>query len=290
MAIGSPHPGHRWCAPDVDQRRGEVVDQAGRRGRAAGRCRRPAVRRRSITRAHHHPSRSASPQDVATSRSGAMPKPELSRLSPPMNSHRRPPEHGQADVVDHLALVVLVDGDGPGAAGRASATAAVGNGNERDRPHEADPRALGPQRAHRGADVARRACRTRPRRHRRRRCRADLGHAARRRRASSSVRRRAGRVVGREVVADVVALLGRAEDETQLGLAGAAASSRRAPSRRPGGGPRSAGHVDRLRGVGEVVVAEHQHRVAPPVGQVERAAGRARPPRPTSTGASTRWR
>ena len=55
---------------------------------------------------------------MATSRSGAMPNPELSRLMPPMKWTGCPPEYGQPDVVDHLALIVLVDGDGPGALGR----------------------------------------------------------------------------------------------------------------------------------------------------------------------------
>ena len=133
--------------------------------------------------------------DAATSRSGAMPNPELSRLSPPMKCDRAAAEHREAHVVDHLALVVLVDRDRPRTARPRPTIASVGNGNSvigRTQPTRR-PR---PGAAHRGAHVTSRACRTRRRRPRRRR-RTRSRPAARCRSSISAGRRRARVVVAR---------------------------------------------------------------------------------------------
>ena len=81
-----------------------------------------------------------------------MPKPELSRLSPPMKWTGALTEHRQADVVDHLALVVLVDRHRPRPACR------VGDDSARERERvtgRTNPtaHALGSQLADRGLDV-----------------------------------------------------------------------------------------------------------------------------------------
>ena len=111
---GAAH-GHRLAAPraevvgaHVDEGRDEVVDQAGRcaGGRSVGTkpvidvaTRRP--RRRSARFRMPHV------EVGGDAEAGAVEAEAADELD------RRPPEHGQAHVVDHLSLVVLVDGHGP---------------------------------------------------------------------------------------------------------------------------------------------------------------------------------
>ena len=79
-------------------------------------------------------------------------------------------------------------------------------------------------------------------------------------------------VVG-EVVADVVALLDVAERRHQPGAAAAARGAVEGPVVLRQRAEVDGLDVDRLVGVGEVVVAVEHHRVAPAVGQVERQLG-----------------
>ena len=124
MAMGSPQPGQRWWAPTSMSVGREVVDQPGGLGGGG------SVGSATYSHSALPPAAQESRPDrsTATSRSGAMPNPELSRLRPPMKSTGAAPEHGEAHVVDHLALVVLVDRDRPGAPAAAGHSCRSGRG------------------------------------------------------------------------------------------------------------------------------------------------------------------
>ena len=206
-----------------------------------------------------------------------MPKPELSIDEPADERHRRAPEHGQPDVVDHLPLVVLVDGHRP-AALRRLGNGLAGKGNQRDRPGEADALTRLAQLAHRVADEARR------------RAERDDDHlgvvapaasrcAAARRRASASVLATPVGVVLGQVVADALALLGASRARRSAWPRRCRRSRRSSAHSGRGGSSRIGGQLDRLVGVGEEVVAEQQHRIAPAQRHVDRVDRQLRRPR-----------
>ena len=215
IAIGSPQPGQRWCSPTSMS--AGVKSSTRRAGSIGG-----ASVGMTVAPGIVPASSETSSSSVPASRSRRYVDVEVGRdaearaveAEPPMNCTGRAPEHREAHVVDHLALVVLVDRDG--AARRRPRGHDLGREREqRDRPHVADRRPSARSSRHRGADVLRRACRTRRRPPRRRRQKpvSTSGSTPREHRLGA---RRAPTVVVGEVVADVVALLAVAERRHEL--------------------------------------------------------------------------
>ena len=102
MAIGSPQPGHRWWAPTSIS--AGVKSSTSRAGASVARR---WARLGSGLLAHRGPLHHVEDRGGAgrsTSRSGAMPNPELVEAEPTDELDGARPEHGQAHVVDHLAL------------------------------------------------------------------------------------------------------------------------------------------------------------------------------------------
>ena len=269
MAIGSPQPGHRLCSP--------TSMSAGVKSstRCAGSVGGASVgRKRSVM---GRPSRRGAPgcgrAGMSPSRSGAMPKPEPSRLSRPMNSTGTAPRDREAHVVDHLALVVLVHRDHAWRRRRRAATASDGNGSSvigRTYPTRAPsarsrataartyfagvPNATTTTSASSGNPVS--ASGSMP---------ASISSVATRALACSARRGRSRRASLRLVVPS-----GDTSRAWPVPLGGPV--ERPVVGRRRGRSRRGADR-DRLRRVREVVVAEQQHRVAPPLREVERELG-----------------
>ncbi len=245
----------------------EVVDQAGADRRAG---RRWATKRSVIDAGLAHRRSDASADavaQVAAVEVGRDPEPRAVEAEAADELDGRRAGDGEADVVDHLPLVVLVHAD-DARAGCGPGDGVARERQQRDRTHEPDPSTFPAEAGDRGAHVLR---------GRAERDHDDVGVvgvAGLDQRCDAGQHllgaRRAARVVLREVVAAALVALGGAERRQQPRPAGATGG----PVERPVVG-RDRWEVERRQGhrggrVREVVVAEQQHRVAPSRGEVER--------------------